>query len=134
MPGSRAGSPPIVLTPLKSLASPGGGSGGAADERMRVDDTCAVAKLEEGGADALTSPQTTTASAPRAKIELPHFSEFEAAARGLPLLASAVSGKGPALAPVVNVSGGHLGAAGATSPTGSSTGGVDARMSIDFVR
>ena len=90
MPGSRAGSPPIVLTPLKSLASPSGGSGGAADERMRVDDTRAVSKLEEGGADALTSPQTTTASAPRAKIELPHFSEFEAAARGLPLLASAV--------------------------------------------
>ena len=57
---------------------------------MRVDDARAVAKLEEGGADALTSPQTTTASAPRAKIELPHFSEFEAAARGLPLLASAV--------------------------------------------
>ncbi|KJA21211.1 hypothetical protein HYPSUDRAFT_42341 [Hypholoma sublateritium FD-334 SS-4] len=131
MPGSRAGSPPIHLPPLKSLASPAG-DGDAADERMRVDDV--RAKVEEGGApaDALASPPTTTTTA-RAKIELPHFSEFEAAARGLPLLASAVAGKGPALAPVVNVNGGHVGAPGAASPTGTSAG-VDARMSIDFVR
>jgi zinc finger protein CreA/MIG len=61
-PGSRSASPPITLPPLKKALGlePGSGS--------------------EGGRDGVTSEDSKS----KVKVELPGFSEFEAAARGVP--------------------------------------------------
>ncbi|KAF9483509.1 hypothetical protein BDN70DRAFT_929202 [Pholiota conissans] len=174
MPGSRAGSPPIRLPPLKSLPASLEDDRGAAEEemeermRMRIVEDDNKDNKEDGGEErkggaqegrvqqqedeekevkesAREAPNTTRE---RERVELPHFSEFEAAARGLPLLSSA-------LAPVVIVkaaSNSSIGSVGAHTPTmtptlsqrspllgpgacadpGSSP--ADSRMSIDFVR
>jgi zinc finger protein CreA/MIG len=125
MPGSRSGSPPIHLPPLKSLPgtmtpslehTPEGKDAGNRLMAMDADDSAVIQKE---------------------KVELPGFSEFEAAAMGLPLLSpssivqttmttnsapssSAVSIKSPVLGPSSLPK--------AMAPIG------DERMSIDFVR
>ncbi|PPQ92851.1 hypothetical protein CVT25_004339 [Psilocybe cyanescens] len=140
MPGSRSGSPPIRLPPLKSL--PGAASLEAASnvegkdrgDRMRTDED------EEDASPA-------SESAPeKERVELPHFSEFEAATRGHPLspislpspsgLKSAVASPTPLASSLV------LGAAAAAAAATTSvvsavttpTTTTDSRMSIDFVR
>lgn len=122
MPGSRSGSPPIHLPPLKSLAgttpslehTPEGKDAGDRSMAMDADESGVIQKE---------------------KVELPGFSEFEAAAMGLPLLppvvqttmatnsapsSSTVSMKSPVLGP-------------SSLPKAMAATG-DERMSIDFVR
>ncbi|KXN81789.1 DNA-binding protein creA [Leucoagaricus sp. SymC.cos] len=74
MPGSRSGSPPITLPPLIVPR--------AMDESDGEDDGVKVKKEEQDGDDVLMDVDSRK-RARKEKIELPGFSQFEAAARGL---------------------------------------------------
>jgi len=111
MPGSRAGSPPIKLPPLKTI--PGGTFSLDADEKGRIlsaSSSSATLLQDEDKMD----DETTATSTPldkaslKEKVELPRFSEFEAATR------ASLPASVPLTAPVTVIS--------------------DSRMSIDFVR
>ncbi|KAF5382667.1 hypothetical protein D9615_002722 [Tricholomella constricta] len=69
MPGSRSGSPPITLPPLKMLGLNTG-----------LDGEPGVAGLKDAG-DPMGKRDSSADAPPREKVELPGFSEFEAAAR-----------------------------------------------------
>ncbi|KIM43176.1 hypothetical protein M413DRAFT_26356 [Hebeloma cylindrosporum] len=131
MPGSRSGSPPIRLPPLKALPGTTAPSVEHALEGKNVGDRSMAIDDDESGV------------VQREKVELPGFSEFEAAAMGLPLLppasmaqttmttnsapsSSTASMKSPVLGPS------SLPKSMAVTPV--STTNADARMSIDFVR
>lgn len=122
MPGSRSGSPPIHLPPLKSLPGTAPSLEHTSEGKDAGDRSMAMDADESGVIQ-------------KEKVELPGFSEFEAAAMGLPLLppvaqttmttnsvpsSSAVSMKSPVLGP-------------SSLPKAMAATG-DERMSIDFVR
>jgi len=114
VPPSRAGSPPIRLPPLKTLSGPGSSASSSdVGEKDRPSTTSAISgsSATEGG-DMMDDESTLAGqekAAMKSKVELPRFSEFEAATRIAPLPpASALS------SPVAVV--------------------ADLRMSIDFVR
>ena len=128
MPGSRSGSPPIRLPPLKSL--PG----------TMIPSLEYTSEGKDAGDRSMAMDADVSGIIQKEKVELPGFSEFEAAAMGLPLLppattvqtttttssapsSSRVSMKSPVLGPSSLPK-----AIGATMMHG------DERMSIDFVR
>lgn len=73
MPGSRSGSPPITLPPLKVPQSKDGDD---SDGDMSGDDVRVKQEDEDEGME-------VDRSKTKNRVELPGFSEFEAAARGL---------------------------------------------------
>jgi zinc finger protein CreA/MIG len=81
MPGSRGGSPPITLPPLKVPTRLGD------DEESDEEDGVKVKKEVVDDDDVLMNVDNrkVKSSSRRERIELPGFSEFEAAARGVPL-------------------------------------------------
>ncbi|PPR07798.1 hypothetical protein CVT26_014983 [Gymnopilus dilepis] len=142
-PGSRPSSPPIRLPPLKSLPESGSNGlglelGGDASDKMKTDDEGVKKKTDV--ADQKEGKESEV-PAVKEKVELPRFSEIEAAVRGHPLTPSSSS---VTTSPVTSAAS----ALTLTSPparsaqpqekpsssTSASSTAPDSRMSIDFVR
>ncbi|KAF9562584.1 hypothetical protein CPC08DRAFT_722125 [Agrocybe pediades] len=129
MPGSRASSPPIRLPPLKTISATTATSLDNKNLETLGDEvkSGAAEKMDE---DDMKTDKRTPVVPEKQKVELPHFCEFEAAARGLPLpsLAAGSSTTSPKSS---------MGTGASVLPSATSistTSGPDSRMSIDFVR
>ncbi|KAJ3573183.1 hypothetical protein NP233_g2604 [Leucocoprinus birnbaumii] len=92
MPGSRSGSPPITLPPLKV---PKGADDEESDDARDEDEVGIRIKKEDvdDGDDVLMDGVESKKGGSKTKkrVELPGFSQFEAAARGLPLASTSTS-------------------------------------------
>ena len=109
LPCSRSGSPPIRLPPLKMLPSTNGSTATISNLTPHSSSNTHSLLMEdptENPSDSVSTDQQPTVRVKKEKVELPGFSEFEAATRG-------------------------IGAATSSVPTAI---GADARMSIAFVR
>ena len=116
LPGSRSGSPPIRLPPLKMLPSTDVSTATISNLAPRSSNSQPPLKEDptENPSDSVSSGSTDqlhqqTVVAKKEKVELPGFSEFEAATRG-------------------------TAATGGLTSSAPTAIGADARMSIDFVR
>ena len=117
LPGSRSGSPPIRLPPLKMLPNTDASTATISNLAPHPSSNSHTPFMEdptENPSDSVPSgstdqPQQQTVPVKKEKVELPGFSEFEAAARGTGGFSTASSSASTAI-------------------------GADARMSIDFVR
>ena len=112
LPSSRSGSPPIRLPPLKMLPSTDASTATISNLAPHSSSNSHSALMEdptENPSDSVSTDQQQTVRVKKEKVELPGFSEFEAATRGV----------------------GGLSTASSSAPTAI---GADARMSIDFVR
>jgi len=96
MPGSRSGSPPITLPPLKIRRGVGddedivdGGNEGEDGARIKKEDADDDDVLMDG-VDKKASGKVRKSE----RVELPGFSQFEAVARGLPPAISPTSVSG----------------------------------------
>ena len=107
LPGSRSGSPPIRLPPLKMLPSTDAST--ATISNLAPHSSSLHSPFMEDPSEDSASTDQQTIRVKREKVELPGFSEFEAATRAT----------------------GGLSIAPSSAPTAI---GTDARMSIDFVR
>ena len=105
LPGSRSGSPPIRLPPLKMLPNINGSTATTSNLAPSMENPT------ENPSDSISriTDQQQMVGVKMEKVELPGFSEFEAATRG-------------------------TGATGDLSSSAPTATGADARMSIDFVR
>ena len=111
LPGSRSGSPPIRLPPLKMLPSTDVSTATTSNlvpHSSSNSHSPFMEDLTENPSDSVSTDQQRV-RVKKEKVELPGFSEFEAAARGT----------------------GSLSTSSSSAPTAI---GSDARMSIDFVR
>ena len=109
LPCSRSGSPPIRLPPLKMLPSTDSSTATISNLAPHSSSNTHSPLMEEpteNPIDSVSTDQHATIRVKNGKVELPGFSEFEAATRG-------------------------VGAVSTSAPTAI---GADARMSIDFVR
>ncbi|KAF5361054.1 hypothetical protein D9756_005004 [Leucocoprinus leucothites] len=100
MPGSRSGSPPITLPPLKVPKGLNGdeeSDDGVDEDEDRVKVKKEVLDDVDMLMDGVEGPSSSKRSggkarkAERERVELPGFSQFEAAARGLPLTSTMTS-------------------------------------------
>ena len=117
LPGSRSGSPPIRLPPLKMLPSTDACTATISNLTPHSSSNSHPLFMEDPTENPIDSgstdqPQQQTLRVKKEKVELPGFSEFEAATRA------------------TGATGG-LNTASSSAPTAM---GADARMSIDFVR
>ena len=120
LPGSRSGSPPIRLPPLKMLPSTDASTATVSNLAPQSSSNSHSPSMEdptENPSDPASSgstdqPQQQTVRVKKEKVELPGFSEFEAATRGTGVI-------------------GGLSTVSSSAPTAI---GADARMSIDFMR
>jgi len=91
MPASRSGSPPITLPPLKVPRDDEDGVDGVDEDGVRIkkEDTDDVDMLMDDVDKKLSGKARKSE-----RVELPGFSQFEAAARGLPPVISSTSTSG----------------------------------------
>lgn len=122
MPGSRSGSPPIRLPPLKTI--PVAASASLETKNLEGKDDVVDPSTADKMDEDVANTEKRTLKSEKEKVELPHFCEFEAAARGLSLPSTNSTITSPTKSP----------GAVASPPTTSNTPGADSRMSIDFVR
>ena len=112
LPSSRSGSPPIRLPPLKMLPSTDASTATISNLAPHSSSNSHSLLMEdptENPSDSVSTDQQQPVRVKKEKVELPGFSEFEAATRGI----------------------GGSSTASSSAPTAI---GADARMSIDFVR
>ena len=112
LPNSRSGSPPIRLPPLKMLPSTDSSTATTLNLAPHSSSNSHSPLMEDPTGnpnDSLSTDQQQTARVKKERVELPGFSEFEAATRSI----------------------GGLSTSSSSAPTAI---GADARMSIDFVR